>query len=197
MRGTDRGEGPAGILLPGLEAGFHRWQHPGCPDTAENLVHFGRQESSRGQAAFPQLRFVALCENGPHAIFAVRMGACGTHELTLAAELVGELRAGMLCLADRLYPSFSLWKKAADTGAALLWRTRSNADLPVEEVLEDGSHLSRIHPSGKARRKKRGGLAVRVIEYELEGVEGAEPGASQQPARWLPHRHLEGDRQCQ
>jgi hypothetical protein len=145
------------------------------PDTEENLAHFGRQRSSRGQSAFPQLRFVALCENGPHAIFAVRMGAYGAHETTLAADLVGELRPGMLCLADRLYSNFELWKKASATGAALLWRTRSNADLPVEEVLADGSYLSRIYPSEKAKRKKRGGITVRVIEYRLEGVEDAEP----------------------
>jgi hypothetical protein len=145
------------------------------PDTAGNLAHFGRQQSSRGQAAFPQLRFVALCESGPHAIFSVRMGSYGTHETTLAAQLLPDLCPGMLCLADRLYPSFSLWKKAAATGASLLWRARSNADLPVEEVLPDGSYLSRIYPTGKDKRKKRGGLVVRVIEYRLEGVEGAEP----------------------
>lgn len=144
-------------------------------DTARNLAHFGRQESSRGQSAFPQLRFVALCESGPHAIFAVRMGSYATHETALAGDLLEELRPGMLCLADRLFPNFKLWQKAAATGAALLWRTRLNADLPVEEVLADGSYLSRIYPSEKAKRQKRGGLMVRVIEYELAGVEGAEP----------------------
>jgi hypothetical protein len=145
------------------------------PDTAENLAHFGRQESSRGQSAFPQLRFVALCESGSHTIFSVSMGSYSTHETTLAARLLPDLRAGMLCLADRLYPSFALWKEAAATGADLLWRAKSNADLPVEEVLPDGSYLSRIYASAKDKRKKQGGLVVRVIEYKLEGVEGAEP----------------------
>jgi hypothetical protein len=145
------------------------------PDTQENLAHFGRQDSIRGQAAFPQLRFVSLCENGPHAIFAVRMGPYGISETTLATDLVGELRPGMLCLADRLYSAFALWEKAAATGADLLWRTRSNTDLPVEQVLADGSYLSRIYPSQNARRKKRGGITVRVIEYELQGVEQSEP----------------------
>lgn len=145
------------------------------PDTAENLAHFGRQESSRGQSAFPQLRFVALCENGTHAIFAVKMGTYATHELTLAAELVGHLDKGMLCLADRLYPCFSLWQKACSTGASLLWRTRSNADLPVEKVLSDGSYLSQIYLTEKDKRKKRNGLVVRVIEYQLEGIKDADP----------------------
>ena len=145
------------------------------PDTEENRAYFGRQKSSRGQAAFPQLRFVSLCECGPHAIFALRMGPYRTHESSLAQELIGELKPGMLCLADRLYANFSLWQKAAESGAALLWRTRSNAKLPLEQVLSDGSYLSRIYPSEKAQRQKRDGLVVRVIEYELEGVEAAEP----------------------
>jgi hypothetical protein len=168
-------EGQAGAFYKGLRLVSIDGSTLDVPDTEKNLAYFGRQESSRGQAAFPQLRFVALCENGPHAIFAVRMGSYTTHELTLANELVEDLREGMLCLADRLYPNFSLWKKALSTGAALLWRVRSNADLPVEEVLADGSYLSRIYPTEKDKRKKRKGLVVRVIEYQLEGVEGAEP----------------------
>lgn len=145
------------------------------PDTGGNLAFFGRQKSSRGQAAFPQLRFVSLSECGTHTIFAVRMGSYSTHELTLAEEMMGELKPGMLCLADRLYANVNLWPKAVSTGAALLWRIRGKARLPVEKVLEDGSYLSRLYPSEKARRHKQGGLLVRVIDYKLEGVEDAEP----------------------
>lgn len=145
------------------------------PDTKDNLPYFGRQESSRGQSAFPQMRFVALCECGSHAIFGVRMGTYRTHEITLAGELLSELKPGMLCLADRLYATFGLWQKASSTGAHLLWRTRTNADLPVEKVLADGSYLSRIYPSEQAKRRKRGGIIVRVIEYRLEGAQDAEP----------------------
>jgi len=47
--------------------------------------------------------------------------------------------------------------------------------LPVEERLTDGSYLSRIYPSDKHRRHGRGGIVVRVIEYQLEGVLDAEP----------------------
>ena len=99
----------------------------------------------------------------------MRVGSYRTHELTLAGELIGELAPGMLCLADRLYPNFKLWQKTVATGADLLWRTRNNADLPVEEFLYDGSYISRIHPNEKAKRKKQGSLRVRVIEYELSG----------------------------
>jgi hypothetical protein len=168
-------EGQAGAFYRGLRLVSVDGSTLDVADTEKNLAHFGRQQSSRGQAAFPQLRFVALCESGTHCIFAVRMGPYSTHELTLAAELLEDLQAGMLCLADRLYPSFALWKKAADSGAALLWRARANADLPMQKPLDDGSYLSRIYPNEKARRRKKGGRIVRVIEYTLQGVEGAEP----------------------
>jgi Insertion element 4 transposase N-terminal/Transposase DDE domain len=144
-------------------------------DTPQNLEHFGRQESSRGQAAFPQLRFVALCESGTHTIFALNMGTHKQSELALAASVVDALKPDMLCLADRLYPGYALWQRAQKTGAALLWRARSNADLPVIETLPDGSYLSWIYPSTAARRQKQGGIQVRVIEYQLLGVVDAEP----------------------
>jgi hypothetical protein len=75
----------------------------------------------------------------------------------------------MLCLADRLFAGFALWQQAAATGAALLWRIRSNLVLPVEAALPDGSYLSTFYASPKDRRHRRGGVRVRVIEYQLEG----------------------------
>jgi Insertion element 4 transposase N-terminal/Transposase DDE domain len=145
------------------------------PDTAANLKHYGRQKASRGQAAFPQLRFVGLAEAATHALFGVAMGPYRRGELTLAKRLLAHLQPGMLCLADRLYGVFPLWKRAQQTGAQLLWRARQNMVLPVESLLEDGSFLSTLYPSTKARRHRRRGLRVRVIEYQLDGV-GAEAG---------------------
>ena len=43
-------------------------------DTAENGAAFGRPGASRGESAFPQLRFVALVENGTHVLFGARLG---------------------------------------------------------------------------------------------------------------------------
>jgi hypothetical protein len=64
---------------------------------------------------------------------------------------------------------------AVATGADLLWRVRKNILLPCEKRLPDGSYLSRIYPSQQDQRGGRNGVVVRVIEYRLEGVEGAEP----------------------
>jgi hypothetical protein len=144
-------------------------------DTSANESAFGRPGSSRGASAFPKIRFVALLENGTHVLFAARMAPYATGELTLAEDVVPALRKGMLCLADRFFPSYKLWQAAAQTGADLLWRTRQNARLEVEQRLQDGSYLSRIYPLTADRRKQRNGIEVRVIDYRLKDVPGAEP----------------------
>lgn len=144
-------------------------------DTVENEKAFGRPGASRGSSAFPKIRFVALLENGTHVLWAARMSKYATDEITLAQEVVPALRKGMLCLADRFFPSYKLWQMAARTGADLLWRTRQNARLDVDQRLPDGSYLSRIYASTSDRRNQRKGMVVRVIDYRLKDVKGAEP----------------------
>jgi len=144
-------------------------------DTTENDEAFGRPGSSRGSSAFPKIRFVALLENGTHVLWGAHMDRYATDELTLAQNVIPLLRKGMLCMADRFFPSYKLWQVAAKTGADLLWRVRKNVRLDVEQRLPDGSYLSRIYASTKDRRKKRSGIMVRVIEYRLKDVPDAEP----------------------
>jgi IS4 transposase len=98
-----------------------------------------------------------------------------TDELRLAQDVVAALRKGMLCLADRFFPSYKLWRDAAKTGAELLWRVRQNARLDLHRRLADGSYLSRIYASTSDRRNQRHGIVVRVINYRLKDVPGAEP----------------------
>jgi hypothetical protein len=144
-------------------------------DQKENETAFGRPAASRGKSAFPQLRFVSLVENGTHVLFGTRMAGENTGEITLAKEVLGSLRNGMLCLADRNFFGFELWNQARSTGADLLWRIKKNLRLPCEKRLPDGSYLSRVYASPKDQRHRRDGVVVRVIEYRLEGIPGAEP----------------------
>jgi len=144
-------------------------------DTAENDKAFGRPGASRGSSAFPKIRFVSLLENGTHVLWAAHMDKYAADELTLAARAIPALGKGMLCLADRFFPSYKLWCMAARTGADLLWRTRQNARLDVDKRLPDGSYLSRIYASTSDRRNERNGVIVRVIDYQLDDVAGSEP----------------------
>src|SRR5215203_1517249 len=136
---------------------------------------FGRPEASRGESAFPQVRFVALVENGTHVLFGARLGRYEQGETMLARQVLLALRPGMLCLADRQFFGHALWQAAAATGADLLWRVKHKVRLPREAVLADGSYLTTVYPSDKDRRHRAGGVRLRVVEYRLEGVVGAEP----------------------
>lgn len=137
-------------------------------NTPANEQRFGRPGSGRGEkrAAFPQLRAVGLGECGTHALFGAAVGPLAQDERTLASGLLDKLQPGMLCLADRGFYSFKLWNQATATGAALLWRTKSDHKLAVLERLADGSFISQLFDSSDKRRERP--VAVRVIEYEVQ-----------------------------
>jgi len=144
-------------------------------DEQANQEAFGRPGASRGSSAYPQIRFVSLVENGTHVLFGSRMDAYRAGETTLAKAVLPRLGKGRLCLADRNFFGFALWKQAQATGAELLWRGKKNLRLACEKRLPDGSCLSRIYPSERDWRHQSNGIVVRVIDYCLDGVAGAEP----------------------
>lgn len=143
-------------------------------DTQDNDRAFGRPGASRGRSGFPQIRLVCLVENGTHVLFGAQEGSYRTSERTLAREVLGCLTTGMLCIADRGFFGYGLWKHAGASGADLLWRVKKNLRLPCIERLSDDSYLSKLYASDSDRRHDREGIVVRVIEYRLEGAEGAE-----------------------
>jgi hypothetical protein len=144
-------------------------------DEQANDEAFGRPGASRGGSAYPQFRFVSLVESGTHVLFGTHMGPYATSENALAKDVLGALDGGMLCLADRGFFGFQMWRQALATQAQLLWRSRKNMRLPCERRLADDSYLSRIYPSELDRRHQTNAICVRVIEYRLEGVSDAEP----------------------
>jgi Insertion element 4 transposase N-terminal/Transposase DDE domain len=145
-------------------------------DTPANAGVFGRAGTGRGDgSAFPQVRIVALGECGTHAVIAAVMDSYAVVEQTLAKRLVTALAPGMLCLADRGFTSHPMFSAAAATGAALLWRAKNNAVLPVLEPLPDGSFLSELVATPDKRRREQV-LPVRVIEYAID--DEGRPGAT-------------------
>ena len=147
-------------------------------DVADEKVNeeaFSRPGTSRGASAYPQIRFVSLVENGTHVLFGSQMDGYRTSEITLAKAVLPHLRKGMLCLADRQFFGFELWRRAQTTGADLLWRMKKNMRMAAEKRLPDGSYLSHVYPSERDWRHKTNGRVLRVIDYRLEGIEGAEP----------------------
>jgi hypothetical protein len=143
------------------------------PDSPANQV-LGRSKSGRGEGvgAFPKVRVVGLVEAGTHAIIDAVQGPYSSGEQTLARELArdaGPLGPGVLLLADRLFVGGELWRQMARTGADLVWRVKCGSKtapkLPVDQVLADGSWLSRLYAASDRRRRHP--ITVRVIEYTL------------------------------
>ena len=138
-------------------------------DSTANETAFGRPGHSRGEgSAYPQVRVVALAETGTHAFVALTIGGCHQGEPTLARDLLPQLEPDMLCLADRNFFSYDLWRAVAERGAERLWRVKKNLRLDSVRRLPDGSHLAYIYPSPAARKRQRDGVLVRVIEFAVD-----------------------------
>jgi len=94
--------------------------------------------------------------------------ACSAMTMSTGNRIAEHLSIGVL---TRTYPRERIQNFLVKLGL----ESKRVRDLPVEEVISDGSYLSRIYFTQRDMRKKRNGIIVRVIEHELEGVEGAEP----------------------
>ena len=137
---------------------------------------------SRSPGPFPQVRVVGLGEFGTRAVLGAALSPLATGEQPLTRQLLGRLRPGDLLLADRSFLSHGLLTEVPDAGAHVLWRAKSDVDLPVLRVLPDGTWLSRIADPAASRRMRRkgadpagiSGIPVRVIEYTVTSEDGSQ-----------------------
>lgn len=135
------------------------------PDTPANARAFGRPTTGRAEGAFPQVRLLALCELGTHAICGLAIKPLCHGEPSMVGSLLGQLGPGMLLIWDRGFFSYELIRAVCQQGAHLLARVKSNTILRPLRRLDDGSYLAKIYPDASDRRHDRRGLLVRVIEY--------------------------------
>jgi hypothetical protein len=163
------------------------------PDTPANAAFFGFTGTGKDGApgAFPKARVVTVSECASHAAVLAAIGpagAKGSGEQSLARELYPRLEEDWLLIADRNFYNWADWCTAADTGAALLWRVRSDLRLPVLELLPDGSYQSVLLNPKTIREDARAELIgaarngemldpsrarrVRVVEYEVPDRDG-------------------------
>jgi hypothetical protein len=138
-------------------------------ESDENVKTFGRPGASRGKSAYPQTRVVGLLENGTHVLFGAEMDRCDVGEPTIARRILGKLGPNMLCLADRNFLCYPLWKQAVAAGAKLVWRAKLQLVIPKSRKLADGSYLAKLYPSPSHRRHDRDGIPVRLIDYRIDG----------------------------
>jgi hypothetical protein len=162
------------------------------PDTPANGTAFGYPRAGKdGSAgAFPKAQVVTVSECASHAAVLAAIGPYALKaggERALARRLYPRLEEDWLLIADRGFYDWQDWCTAAGTGAALLWRFKSDIRLPVLEILPDGSYRSvLVTPRAKAAARQElvdaarageeldGSRArhVRVVEYEVTDRDG-------------------------
>ena len=160
-----------GMRLVGIDGSIFE-----LPDAPDNELSFGRPGGRQGRAGYPQARCVVLAECATHAILGANLGEYRSGEWALCKPLLGVLKPGMLCMADRGFNGFEHWDQASATGAQLLWRCAVNRKLPVLQTLADGSYLSTIRPTGVGVAEAQArAITVRVIDYTLPHLPDGEP----------------------
>jgi len=159
-----------------LGADFHGWvsvivdgSQLTMPDTTVNALCWGKPGSSRGMAAFPQLRLVALVSASIQAVLHVALSPCrgeGTGEKTRALDLVRQTaREGFLFLLDRGFWVFAILDAILQGQAAFLLRIPSNAKLkPIRgSKLPDGTAKEGVRLSDFEPLRGGRGRTVRIL----------------------------------
>lgn len=147
------------------------------PDSAANVRVFGRSPGSRGASAFPQLGVLALCEVGTHVIWRWLSKPIRFSEASMCPPLLRQLHAGMLLLWDRNFLSLQRLQQVTAQHAQLLARVRKCHIFQPLKLLADGSYLARLYPTSEHRRRDRGGVIVRIIDYTFD--DPGRPGAGE------------------
>jgi hypothetical protein len=147
------------------------------PDLPENVRAFGRSPGSRGAAAFPQVRLLALCEVGTHVLWRWIIKPIGFSEQSMCPPLLRDLQAGMLLLWDRAFLNFDRFQQVVSRDAHLLARVQNAQIFRPVKRLGDGSYLTWYYPRGQLRRKDERGVLVRIIEYTF--TDPGRPGSGQ------------------
>jgi hypothetical protein len=126
------------------------------PDTPENARTFGRPTTGRAEGAFPQVRLLALCELGTHAVCGLAIKPLCHGEPSMVAPLLDQLGPGMLLIWDRGFFSYELI--SAVVAGSPCWRVRTTRSA-ADPSPHDGSTGEDL--PGEADRRRMA-LPVRV-----------------------------------
>lgn len=142
------------------------------PDTAKNDAVFGRQNGSRGPAAYPQLLGVFTVDVATHRIADCIFVPYLTSERTALPVLLRALQPGELLLLDRGLPSFRAIFTCARKKVNFVFRISSKWKPQFRRKLGNGDTLMRFEANKSSRiklpRGQRGAtFDLRVVEYRV------------------------------
>jgi hypothetical protein len=137
------------------------------PDSEENAQYFTRSKSQYGIGAYPYVRVLALVECGTRVAFDAEIATDEIYsEQGLANILLARTPGNCLLIGDRLYCTGEKFRIATQNGAKVIFRAKSDTNLPVETRLADDSFLSNI---AEGERRRNATLhPVRVCEFRIK-----------------------------
>jgi hypothetical protein len=152
------------------------------PDTPENEAEFGRQPGSRGDAAFPQMKGVALMHTETHIFIDAVWGRYNASELAGAEQLLHNLDSRHILFLDRRYTKVDLWCNIVDTGAHLVHRLSATYEPMKIRRLGRGDWLIEVErwiqlprEPGKGRcKRRRERRTFRLIQYRIGTCEAVQ-----------------------
>lgn len=162
------------LATPDTPGAFYRsWRLMGIdgttfdlPDTEGNERVFGRGGNQRSPNAFPQVRVLALCELGTHAVCDFALRPIRGSEQEMVPHLVKSLPPDTLLLWDRGFFGYHLIESVLERPSHLLARVKAgHLIFRRDRDLPDGSYLTKVYRSDADRTHDRNGRVVRLIEY--------------------------------
>ena len=142
-----------------------------------------KARSRRGRAAFAKMTTGVLLELGLHHPLAAAIGRGGQSEWALALELLAQMPAQALLLADRLHGCAAFVAAALSAcekvGSHFLIRARSNIRAQTLKRFKDGSRLVRV----PVRQKGKPRLITQWLELREIRTRVQRPGHRAQELR--------------
>ena len=146
-------------------------------DSAENRKQFGLPNGGpRGDAAYPQVRLVALAALRSHLIAAASFGPYTTGEGTLALDLWSQLPDHSVCVVDRNFLAANVLIPLSRDGNDRHWliRGKKNTKWRELECLGKDDYLVEMKVSSSARSKDASlpkTWVARAVQYCHPGYE--------------------------
>jgi hypothetical protein len=158
-----------GLALYGVDGTTAR-----VPDSLWNRIHFGGQDTHRGESGYPSVRAVTLTALRSHLLAAMRFGPYTQDERVYAQELWPLVPDNSLCIVDRNFLGADVLVPLSRDGENrhFLVRAKSNTTMRLVEKLGKGDELVELHASHEIRQKDTtlpGHYRVRAIRYQRKG----------------------------
>lgn len=152
-------------------------------NTPQVKARLRKAKSRRGRAAFAKITTGVLLELGLHNPLAAAIGRGGQSEWALALELLAQLPAQALLLADRLHGCAAFvaaaWAACEKVGGHFLIRARTNVRVQTVKRFKDGSRQVRV----PVRQKGKPRVITQWLELREIRVRVQRPGHRAQELR--------------